>query len=227
MVWLETTDIGAAASAAPVKGYSLDLPCIVMHAVCRDPEAFPSPCLYCHVDIAAAEAALGGEGGAGAARDGDDEDMEGATEEMCLIPADPAVLRDLFDTLSSCMESLGPVELGDEEGMDEEEDEGAYQWFTAMTGGQGAPGQDTGDASGTTEGTDGGAAYTVLSSSTPGLPPGRWFTRENTAGMDEQAFMEALQAQGGLSAQGEASMARLEGMLEAQAPGQFDDAPSS
>lgn len=42
-VWIANTSIDA------FRGYSWDIKCITLHAISRDPTAFPVPCLYCQV----------------------------------------------------------------------------------------------------------------------------------------------------------------------------------
>ncbi|CCI46131.1 unnamed protein product [Albugo candida] len=43
-VWIANTSTDA------FRGYSWDIKCITLHAISRDPTAFPVPCLYCQIE---------------------------------------------------------------------------------------------------------------------------------------------------------------------------------
>jgi hypothetical protein len=129
LVWLGAAKAG---STAPATGYALAYPSIVMHAVCRDAEAFPQPCIYAHVDVAAAEAYASGEAvGAGGEEEKEDECMAG-TEELRLVPTSSASLGPMFDAMAACSE------LHVEEGEGGQEEEGMAGmgggWFTSGEG---------------------------------------------------------------------------------------------
>ncbi|KAH7279699.1 hypothetical protein KP509_37G032300 [Ceratopteris richardii] len=96
-------------------GYAVDFLSLSMHAISRDPEAYPFPCIYTQIDH-------------------DDEfdynedessvnqsfrDLS-RVQEMRLVPSDPAVLEDLFKALCDCA-LLNPDQV--------EEAEGEGEWF--------------------------------------------------------------------------------------------------
>ncbi|XP_020593395.1 chloride conductance regulatory protein ICln [Phalaenopsis equestris] len=94
------------------RGYAVDFLSVSLHAVSRDPVAYPSPCIYTQIEVEAAE----------------DDDPEGLDDEcpdeidiskiteMRLVPYDPNQLDTLFDIFCQCVE-LNPEPL---EGEDEE-----------------------------------------------------------------------------------------------------------
>nr|GMC94391.1 chloride conductance regulatory protein ICln [Ipomoea batatas] len=89
VVWLSNTDTE--------RGYAVDFLNISLHAVSRDPESYPSPCIY-------------------AQGDEDDDDSEGSdTEgnetldlsritEMRVVPSDPNQVDALFQMFCECAE---------------------------------------------------------------------------------------------------------------------------
>ncbi|KAL7107290.1 hypothetical protein ACP275_06G045000 [Erythranthe tilingii] len=103
VVWLSDTD--------RAKGYAVDFISVSLHAVSRDPEAYPSPCIYAQIETEAEE----------------DESEESDSEsdstlnlskitEMRLIPSDPDQLDMLFATFCECAElNPDPTEEGEEE----------------------------------------------------------------------------------------------------------------
>lgn len=93
------------------KGYAVDFLSISLHAVSRDPETYPSPCIYTQIE---AEAAEDGESDGSDAECPDDTDLSKITE-MRLVPYDPNQLDTLFDIFCQCVE-LNPEPL---EGADE------------------------------------------------------------------------------------------------------------
>ncbi|KAK7404229.1 hypothetical protein VNO78_04937 [Psophocarpus tetragonolobus] len=96
------------------KGYAVDFLSISLHAVSRDPEAYPLPCLYTQIDTGEV--------------DDDHSDSESNhiqqnlsnVTEMRLIPSDPTQLDTLFAIFCQCAE-LNP-EPNDEEGEE-------HDWF--------------------------------------------------------------------------------------------------
>ncbi|XP_041002756.1 chloride conductance regulatory protein ICln isoform X1 [Juglans microcarpa x Juglans regia] len=107
VVWLSDVD--------RTKGYAVNFLSLSLHAISRDPEAYPSPCIYTQIETEA-----------------DEDDSEGSDSEssaildlskireMRLIPSDPSQLDALFDIFCECAE-LNP------EPIDEEEEE-EHNW---------------------------------------------------------------------------------------------------
>ena len=76
----------------------IDVPFIVLHALSRDTESYPEPCLYCQLDSE------------------EDEDPH----ELRIVPADESDLYPLFEALSHAASlNPDPPEDGEEEGDDE------------------------------------------------------------------------------------------------------------
>uniref|UniRef100_A0A2P2J837 Chloride conductance regulatory protein ICln n=1 Tax=Rhizophora mucronata TaxID=61149 RepID=A0A2P2J837_RHIMU len=91
VVWLSDVD--------REKGYAVDFLSLSLHAVSRDPEAYPSPCIYSQIETEAD----GDESG-----DSDSEcckilDLSKVTE-MRLVPSDPNQLDTLFQIFCECAE---------------------------------------------------------------------------------------------------------------------------
>ncbi|CAI0404368.1 unnamed protein product, partial [Linum tenue] len=91
VVWLSDVD--------RQKGYAVDFLALSLHAVSRDPESFPSPCIYTQIETEA----------------DDDESDESDSEcqetldlskvtEMRLVPSDPNQLDTLFQIFCECAE---------------------------------------------------------------------------------------------------------------------------
>ncbi|KAK2972764.1 hypothetical protein RJ640_019412 [Escallonia rubra] len=77
VVWLSDSDRS--------KGYAVDFLSVSLHAVSRDPEAYPSPCIYTQIEIGAED-----EESEGSDSEHDDVfDLEKVTE-MRLVPSDPS-----------------------------------------------------------------------------------------------------------------------------------------
>lgn len=99
-------------------GLYLEYPRIALHAVCRDPAAFPRPCLYCQVAAGTAAAAEGG--GLGGGGGGGDEGGEGegagvsSSGDVFFAPADPASLEALFSAMTAAAELHPDAEPEDE-----------------------------------------------------------------------------------------------------------------
>lgn len=101
-------------NAASTLAYRMDWPYILLHAVCRDPSAFPQPCLYAQLDVEDEEE----EAYAGATRqqepsDDDDKEEEEAQEEAAssgsgiisevrFVPDNPAILESLWNAMNAC-----------------------------------------------------------------------------------------------------------------------------
>ena len=87
--------------------YDYDIPYIGLHAVTRDEQSYPKPCIYCQFDIDEDDAGYGND-------EGDDE-QEDIQTEMFLVPESEVDLMKLFDALShAAMLNPDPEEEGDE-----------------------------------------------------------------------------------------------------------------
>lgn len=85
--------------------YDFDVPYIVLHALTRDVDSYPKPCVYCQLDEEY--------------NDNDDEGELDITDEMYLVPQDEADLLSVFDALSHAA-MINP----DPEDEDEDSDDG-------------------------------------------------------------------------------------------------------
>lgn len=112
VVWLSDVD--------REKGYAVDFLSISLHAVSRDPEAYPSPCIYTQIET-------GDDENVDESEDSDSEcngtlDLSKITE-MRLVPSDPSQLDHLFEIFCECAE-LNP------EPIEEEEEE--HNWISSV-----------------------------------------------------------------------------------------------
>ncbi|CAM9447904.1 unnamed protein product, partial [Choristocarpus tenellus] len=90
VVWLSQEDVS--------KAFEFDVPYFCLHAVSRDPETFPSPCLYCQLA----------------------EEEEDLLKEVFFAPGDKEQLQPMFDAFSRAAElNPDPMEAGHQEGDDE------------------------------------------------------------------------------------------------------------
>ncbi|KNA17726.1 hypothetical protein SOVF_077430 [Spinacia oleracea] len=96
------------------KGYAVDFVSISLHAVSRDPEAYPSPCIYTQIETGDDE------------EEDEDEDEEqqeimdwssgiSKIKEMRLVPSDPSQLETLFEVFCECAELNPEPMLGEPE----------------------------------------------------------------------------------------------------------------
>ncbi|OAY48166.1 chloride conductance regulatory protein ICln [Manihot esculenta] len=111
VVWLSDVDRS--------KGYAVDFLSLSLHAVSRDPEAYPSPCIYTQIEIE----------DDGDESDGSDSESNEVLDlskvtEMRLVPSDPSQLDTLFQIFCACAE-LNP------EPLDEDDEEGNNWVFSA------------------------------------------------------------------------------------------------
>ncbi|XP_042503793.1 chloride conductance regulatory protein ICln [Macadamia integrifolia] len=92
------------------RGFAVDFLSVSLHAVSRDPEAYPSPCIYAQIETEAGE-------------DEESEDSDSECDqtrdvskitEMRLVPSDPNQLDSLFDIFCQCAE-LNPEPVEEEE----------------------------------------------------------------------------------------------------------------
>ncbi|KAI5670199.1 hypothetical protein M9H77_10563 [Catharanthus roseus] len=110
VVWLSDSDRG--------KGYAVDFLSISLHAVSRDPEAYPSPCIYTQIDTGVEDDES----------DGVDSDCAEVLDlskisEMRLVPSDPNQLDTMFEVFCECAE-LNPEPI--------EEEEGEHNWVFSV-----------------------------------------------------------------------------------------------
>ncbi|KAF7836379.1 chloride conductance regulatory protein ICln [Senna tora] len=101
LIWLSDVDKD--------KSYAVDFLSLSLHAVSRDPEAYPVPCIYTQIESEADE------------DESDNSDSEcndtldlSKIREMRLVPSDPTQLDTLFEIFCECAE-LNP-EPNDEDG---------------------------------------------------------------------------------------------------------------
>ncbi|KAH8492531.1 hypothetical protein H0E87_021920 [Populus deltoides] len=103
VVWLSDVD--------GTKGYAVDFLSISLHAVSRDPEAYPSPCIYTQIETGEDE----DESEVSDSECSDALDLSKVTE-MRLVPSDPSQLDTLFQVFCECAElNPEPVEDNEEE----------------------------------------------------------------------------------------------------------------
>ncbi|TKY68030.1 Chloride conductance regulatory protein ICln [Spatholobus suberectus] len=100
VIWVSDVD--------KTKGYAVDFLSISLHAISRDPDAYPLPCLYTQIDTEEAD-----EDHSDSESNHIQQDLSNITE-MRLIPSDPTQLDALFAIFCQCAE-LNP-EPNDEEG---------------------------------------------------------------------------------------------------------------
>ncbi|KAJ6822656.1 chloride conductance regulatory protein ICln-like [Iris pallida] len=104
VIWLSDTNKS--------RGYAVDFLSISLHAVSRDPEAYPTPCIYTQVETEDD----GGSESEGSDSDGTEDVMLSKISEMRLMPSDPSQLETLFDIFCRCAElNPEPNEDGEEE----------------------------------------------------------------------------------------------------------------
>ncbi|XP_028786243.1 chloride conductance regulatory protein ICln isoform X2 [Neltuma alba] len=105
LIWLSDVD--------EAKGYAVDFLSVSLHAVSRDPEAYPIPCIYTQIETEPD----GDESDNSDSESNDTLDLS-RIREMRLIPSDPNQLDSLFEIFCECAE-LNP-EPNDEEGEEHE-----------------------------------------------------------------------------------------------------------
>lgn len=91
--------------------FDFDVPYIALHAVTRDADSYPKPCVYCQLDV---DEECNDEGS-------DDEEASDETpDEMFLIPSCEENLSDIFSALSAAaLNNPDPPEEWEQEGDDE------------------------------------------------------------------------------------------------------------
>lgn len=91
VIWIAKSDNGA--------NFDFDVRYIVLHAITRDVDSHPKPCIYCQLDT-----------------DGDEDECD----ELFIIPQKEEQLKVIFDGLSNAaLKNPDPPEEGEMEGDDE------------------------------------------------------------------------------------------------------------
>eukprot|EP01066_Platyproteum_vivax_P017185 Platyproteum_vivax@DN7311_c1_g1_i1.p1 len=112
VIWLSTEDN---------KAYAVTYPDIVLHAVCRDLDSFPKPCLYCQISFTEEE------------NDSNDiEDLD--IPELRIIPANDTVLDELFQKFAemSAMHPDDEITTDDGEPADDDDESDGWVWAEGM-----------------------------------------------------------------------------------------------
>jgi hypothetical protein len=100
VIWMQPGESGAA--------FDFDVPYIVLHAISRDVDSYPKPCIYCQLDCCQSD------------DEEDEENTEDAIDEIFLAPSCDTVLKDMFNAFSAAaLNNPDPDEEGQEEGDDE------------------------------------------------------------------------------------------------------------
>ncbi|KAI8564641.1 hypothetical protein RHMOL_Rhmol03G0196700 [Rhododendron molle] len=123
VLWLSDVD--------RAKGYVVDFLSVSLHAISRDPEAYPSPCIYAQIDTGDED------GDQSEGSDTEDNGTDNGTvllskvTEMRLVPSDSNQLDTLFEIFCKCAE-MNPEPVEEEEerhnwifSADQMQDEGA------------------------------------------------------------------------------------------------------
>ncbi|XP_020094402.1 chloride conductance regulatory protein ICln-like [Ananas comosus] len=92
VIWLDDADAA--------RGYAVDFLSISLHAVSRDPEAYPKPCIYTQIETEVVEDEDSEDSDSEC---GDDFELSKVTE-MRLVPSDPSQLDALFNMFCQCAE---------------------------------------------------------------------------------------------------------------------------
>mmetsp|Transcript_22337 Transcript_22337/g.48760 ORF Transcript_22337/g.48760 Transcript_22337/m.48760 type:complete len:190 (+) Transcript_22337:80-649(+) len=111
--------------AAESKGFAMDYPFVVLHAISRSVEAFSHPCIYCQLsempaDVLAVPVPM----------DQDDDEDDAPVPELRFAPANEASLDRIFQVFSE-MAALNPDPTDDQNEEDSDDAPGAGGWFTA------------------------------------------------------------------------------------------------
>ncbi|KAM3248086.1 chloride conductance regulatory protein ICln isoform X1 [Capsicum annuum] len=122
VVWLSDTDRS--------EGYAVDFLSVSLHAVSRDPEAYPDSCLYAQIDNGVEDDESEGSSDEGA----ESSDLSRITE-LRLVPTDPNQVDTLFQIFCECAElNPEPIEEEEEEhnwifSADQLENQEAEEWM--------------------------------------------------------------------------------------------------
>lgn len=128
VVWLSDTDRS--------KGYAVDFLSVSLHAVSRDPEAYPNPCLYAQIDNG-----MDDDESEGSSDEGDESSDLSRITELRLVPSDPNQVDTLFQIFCECAElNPEPIEEEEEEHnwifsadqLENQEAEEESEWMTSQ-----------------------------------------------------------------------------------------------
>lgn len=111
VIWIKEANESAGVDENGCSAFDFDVPYIILHAISRDPESYPVPCLYCQLDKEEEEFVNECE------EDGDEYD----TGEVFLVPPKGGddQLQAMFDAFSHAA-LLNPDPLSGDEGDDYE-----------------------------------------------------------------------------------------------------------
>jgi len=116
LVWLSDDDLEC--------GYAVNFLSLTMHAISRDQDAYPQPCIYTQIDGCDDEDEEYEENGTDDGADDEALDNHGIIDdlsrvtEMRLVPTDASSLDHLFQVLCDCA-ALNPDPEGEQEGEGE------------------------------------------------------------------------------------------------------------
>ena len=98
----------------------IDVPFIVLHAITRDRDSYPLPCVYCQLSDGDDFSNMLGTGGDDGGDDDEGEEEEPQEDELFIVPEDDAALTKIFNALShAALMNPDPPEDGAQEGDDE------------------------------------------------------------------------------------------------------------
>jgi len=108
-------------------GYRFDYPYMLLHAIQRDPQAFPQPCIYAQLDDEVAEeafasasmrqsAAAAAAGADDAAEDDDEAEEAQPISDLRFVPENAGMLDALYHAMSECAKLNPDSDLSDGEG---------------------------------------------------------------------------------------------------------------
>jgi len=106
-------------------GYRFDYPYMLLHAIQRDPQAFPHPCIYAQLDDEVAEEAFASasmrQSAAAAAAADEDEEEDDAAEaqpisDLRFVPENAGLLDALYHAMSECAKLNPDSDLSEGEG---------------------------------------------------------------------------------------------------------------
>ncbi len=103
-------------------GYRFDYPYMLLHAIQRDPQAFPQPCIYAQLDDEVAEEAFASasmrQQASAAAADEEEEEAEQPQpiSDLRFVPENAGMLDALYHAMSECAKLHPDSDLSDGEG---------------------------------------------------------------------------------------------------------------
>ncbi len=153
-------------------GYRFDYPYMLLHAIQRDPQAFPHPCIYAQLDDEVAEeafatASMRQQASAAAAEEAAEADEDAADEahpisDLRFVPENAGLLDAMYHAMSECAKLNPDSDLSDGEGDFMYNAEEIQNGFLANAGG--GDDEEEEEAEYGEGGDDGGAAYGIAGS---------------------------------------------------------------